>query len=314
MQTRRLGHSSVQVSRIGFGCGPTARLMVEGDDARQLAAVRRALELGIDYFDTAPVYGAGESERALGVALARLGARPVVATKVALEWDDLADIPGAVRRSVDGSLSRLGLDRVDVIHIHNRVGESRAPQAEYGSGALLALDDMLGENGVIETLQTYQKVGQLTAIGGCAYGGDPSCVRRMIDDGRLQSLLVSYSLLNPSAWTGGDPERDFGHVGAYAASRGLGVIALRALEAGRLTRIPAQPDPADPLDGLRFLGQGAEAIGGAIRYALANEEATSLLVGFSDVSQIEHAAACEAQGGLDDMTMVRIARWQAARG
>jgi aryl-alcohol dehydrogenase-like predicted oxidoreductase len=305
-----LGRSDVMISRIGFGCGPTAGLMTDGDEALQLAAVQRALGLGVTYFDTAPIYGAGASERALGAALRRLDARPVVATKVALEWDDLDDIPGAVLRSIEGSLSRLGLKTLDVVHIHNRVGSARAPRAEYGSGALLTLDDMLGSRSVVETLQTLQRHGHIRAIGGCAYGGDPERIRNMIDDGRLQSLLVNYSLLNPSAWHGGAPERNYDGVGAHAAARGLGVIALRALEAGRLTSVPTTVSPGDPLDGLRFLREDGDPIGAAIRYALGNKEVASVLIGFSNVQQIEHAVRAHGQGPLSATTRARIDSWR----
>lgn len=311
METRTLSHGPVQVSRIGFGCGPTARLMTSGDEAAQLAAVRRALDLGISYFDTAPIYGAGASETALGAALKRLDARATVTTKVALEWDDLTDIPGAVARSLEGSLSRLGTASIDVVHIHNRVGRTRSVKAEYGSGALLTLDDVLGPKGVVEALQSFQARGQIRAIGGCAYGGDPDCIRALIDDGRLQSLLVNYSLLNPSAWHGGDPEKDYDGVGAYAATRGVGVIALRALEAGRLTRIPETPSPDDSLDGLRFLREAGDPISSAIRYALGNPEVASVLIGFSTLEQVDHAAAAETQGPLPDDLRRRIDAWRA---
>lgn len=312
METRTLGRSTVQVSRIGFGCGPTALLMTSGNEAAQLVAVQRALDLGISYFDTAPIYGAGASETALGATLKRLNVSAAVTTKVALEWDDLDDIPGAVSRSLEGSLQRLGMASLDVVHIHNRVGRVRAERADYGSGALLTLDDVLGPRGVVETLQSFLAVGQIRAIGGCAYGGDPACIRGLIDDGRLQSLLVNYSLLNPSAWHGDDPEKNYDGVGAYAAARGISVIALRALEAGRLTRIPATPSPDDPLDGLRFLREGGDPIGAAIRYALGNAQVASVLIGFSTLEQVDNAAAAEAQGPLPDDLRSRIDAWRAS--
>ncbi len=81
----------------------------------------RALELGIDYFDTAPVYGDTVSEAHLGETLRALGATPTVATKVALEAHDFGDIRGAVIRSVEASAERLGVP-IALIQLHNRVG------------------------------------------------------------------------------------------------------------------------------------------------------------------------------------------------
>ncbi len=66
MQTRTLGRTGLEVSVLGFGCGAVGGLMVKGNAADQARAVVRALELGINYFDTAAMYGTGESERNLG--------------------------------------------------------------------------------------------------------------------------------------------------------------------------------------------------------------------------------------------------------
>ena len=109
MKQRRLGRTGLSISEIGFGCGPTAGLMVRGDAAARRDAVARALALGIDYFDTAPVYGDTLSEQYLGETLRELGAQPMIATKIALELADLVDIAGAVTRSVEASIARLGV-------------------------------------------------------------------------------------------------------------------------------------------------------------------------------------------------------------
>ena len=73
MQYRTLGSTGVRMSEIGFGCGDTAGLMISGTPEQRRDAVRHALDLGIDYFDTAPVYGDTVSEAHLGQALRELG-------------------------------------------------------------------------------------------------------------------------------------------------------------------------------------------------------------------------------------------------
>jgi aryl-alcohol dehydrogenase-like predicted oxidoreductase len=82
METRSLGKTGLKVSVLGFGCGAVGGLMVRGAPDDQERAVARALELGINYFDTAPLYGNGESEKNLGRVLATLRPNVLVGTKV----------------------------------------------------------------------------------------------------------------------------------------------------------------------------------------------------------------------------------------
>src|ERR1700682_5185504 len=116
---RKIGRSELLVSEIGFGCGGNAGLMVRGRPAEQLPIVARALELGVSYFDNAPDYGDGIAETNLGLALKTLGARPVLNTKVEIRADNLGDVADHVVRSAEGSLRRLGVERIDVFQIHN---------------------------------------------------------------------------------------------------------------------------------------------------------------------------------------------------
>ncbi len=94
MQYRTMGTTGLQVSEIGFGTGGTAGLMTAGSFKEQLQAVSRAMELGINYFDTAPDYGDGISESNLGKVLKELGVRPIITTKVEVRAENLGDIAG----------------------------------------------------------------------------------------------------------------------------------------------------------------------------------------------------------------------------
>jgi aryl-alcohol dehydrogenase-like predicted oxidoreductase len=127
MKYRRLGHSGIEISEIGFGAwgigGATAGLTSYGatDDAVSLSALRRARELGINFFDTSSVYGDGRSEQLIGEAFARDRDAVVIATKAGFSsWDREPDFsPQTIMASCEQSLARLGTDYVDLLQLHN---------------------------------------------------------------------------------------------------------------------------------------------------------------------------------------------------
>src|ERR1700684_14571 len=122
MEMRAFGRSGMRLSILGFGCGAVGGLMVRGDPADQERAVARALEVGVNYFDTAVQYGDGESEKNLGRILGKLKpANVVVGTKDRLPTADFGRIGDAIATSLDASLARLRLARVDIFHLHNAV-------------------------------------------------------------------------------------------------------------------------------------------------------------------------------------------------
>lgn len=123
MKYRALGRSDLEVSVVGFGCWAIgARNWGVVRDADSTAAVRRALELGVNFFDTADVYGMGHSEEVLGKAVRR-APDAIVATKAGLAWDengrcrhDLS--PSRIKAACDASVKRLGRDRIDLYQLH----------------------------------------------------------------------------------------------------------------------------------------------------------------------------------------------------
>jgi aryl-alcohol dehydrogenase-like predicted oxidoreductase len=322
MKYRRLGNTDVEVSEIGFGCGPTAGLMVYGTPDEQRDAVRRAYDLGITYFDTAPIYGDFVSEDNLGRALEAAGVRPVIATKVCLELPDLDNIPAAVRRSVEDSLRRLRVDDVAVIQLHNRVASARAARADLGVGALLTPDDVLGP--VLETLRALRSEGKTRAIGCCSWGGELASVNQVIDSGAFDTVLVGYSILNPTSGRTPPPGfkgRDFGNVIDRAYGVGTSAVVLKVLESGALSGA-AQPHPtsvlarrpnpeftrnAERARALRFLvREGQTMVQAAIRYALTNQRVGVVLVGFSALDQVEECAQASNGDVLSADDLARI--------
>src|SRR3989304_2000666 len=116
MEHRELGRTGLAVSLLGFGCGDGGGLLAVGE-----RAVARAVELGVNYFDTAPLYGDGRSEEHLGQVLRALRPAVYVGTKVRLAPAELGNVPGAIARSLEASLRRLGLERVDLLQLHNAI-------------------------------------------------------------------------------------------------------------------------------------------------------------------------------------------------
>src|SRR6516225_1518922 len=122
MEKRIFGRSGMQISLLGFGCGAVGGLMVRGAPDDQEYAIARALEAGVNYFDTAVQYGNGESERNLGRAFQKLKpAGAIVGTKVRLLPSDFGRIRVAVAKSLEESLGRLRMERVDIFHLHNAI-------------------------------------------------------------------------------------------------------------------------------------------------------------------------------------------------
>jgi aryl-alcohol dehydrogenase-like predicted oxidoreductase len=323
MKYRTLGRTGLEISEIGFGCGTSAGLMVSGPAQTRRAAIERALERGITLFDTAPVYGDTLSETHLGEALREIGAKPVISTKVALETEDYEDLAGGVVRSLEGSLERLGIDVLPIVHMHNRVGLERKGKSPYGSGALLTLDDIFGKNGVVEGFQRAKARGLVRFVGCQAFGGDNACIEALIDSDQFDSIIINYSMLNQSAWLDGptvNPLFTYGRVGARAAQRGMGVVALRILEAGALATgfdrhpLAATANMADyatyieQAKTLRFLAEAGDAtlVPAAIRFCLSNPGVSTVLVGISDITHVDAAADAATRGPLGAEQLQRI--------
>src|SRR5262249_6854521 len=156
------GRTGLQLPVLGFGCGAVGGLMVRGDPRDQERTVARALAVGVRYFDTAVAYGNGESETNLGRILQRLKpAGVVVGTKVRLPSADFGRIADAVAKSLEGSLTRLGRDQVDILHLHN-------PITETGGGQALSVRQVLDD--VVPAFERLRQQGKMRFLGLTAVG------------------------------------------------------------------------------------------------------------------------------------------------
>jgi aryl-alcohol dehydrogenase-like predicted oxidoreductase len=155
MKTTTLGRSGLHVSRIAFGTWQLGGEWGRFDEDAAIAAIHRARELGVNFFDTAQAYGFGESERILGKALRRELSTErgelVIATKGGLRRTDSGLVrdasPGWLRRGVDGSLTALGVDHIDLYQVH--WPDPAVPVAETaGALAELVAEGKIGHVGV----------------------------------------------------------------------------------------------------------------------------------------------------------------------
>jgi D-threo-aldose 1-dehydrogenase len=240
MRTRRLGRTDIELTVLGFGAAPIGNLYREIDDDTALAAVEAAWAGGVRYFDTAPHYGLGLSERRLGRAL--LG-RPrdefVVSTKVGrllvpnptpvgsdlgaggfAVRDDLIrerDFSrDGVRRSIEASLRRLGLDRVDIVYLHD-------PE-DY-------MDIALRE--AIPALVELREEGVIRAIGAGMNFVAP--LRRFVAESDVDAVMVA------GRWTLAD--RSAAPLLRECEGRGVAVVAAAPFNSGLLSQ-PRPPDDA----------------------------------------------------------------------
>ena len=177
MQLRTFGRTGMQLSVLGFGCGAVGGLMVRGDAADQERTIARAIASGVNYFDTAVLYGNGESETNLGRVLHKLKpAGVVVGTKVRVPPDEFGRIADAVTASLEGSLARLRLERVDILHLHN-------PITEAGGGSALSVGQVLDD--VVPAFDRLRRQGKIGFLGISAVG-DTAALHRVIEFTRLR--------------------------------------------------------------------------------------------------------------------------------
>src|ERR1700756_224375 len=121
MEQRVLGRTGTAISVLGFGCGAVGGLMVRGAPADQERAIAQAIEAGINYFDTAAMYGNGESEKNPGPIHNNLKPNVIVGTKVRIPSASFNRIAVAVADSLDASLKRMNREQVDIFHLHNAI-------------------------------------------------------------------------------------------------------------------------------------------------------------------------------------------------
>lgn len=326
MQLRNFGRTELQLSVLGFGCGAVGGLMVRGDPADQERTIARAIDAGVNYFDTAVQYGNGESEKNLGRILRSLKpANAVVGTKVRLSADDNGRIYDAAAASLEASLTRLGLEQVDIFHLHN-------PITTTGGNGTLSARQVLDD--VVPAFARLREQGKTRFLGITAVG-DTAALQQVIDSRAFDSAQVVYNMLNPSAaedLPANYPAQDYGRLFDHTTAAGVGVVGIRVLAGGALSgsaeRHPIASPAPEPigsamsydadLDRARRLlalvkdGFAASLSEAATRFALSHPAMGTLLVGIATPQQFEDALAAVEKGPLPKAALDRLSTLRQA--
>lgn len=318
---RTLGTNGAEVSALGMGCwaigGP---FLLDGkpdgwgdiDDAESVRAVHRALELGVNFFDTADVYGTGHSERILGRALKGQRERVVIASKFGYTYDEAARVvagtntaPIYIRRACEASLRRLETDHLDLYQLH--VGD-------------VALEHI---GGVWATLDKLKEEGLIGAYGWST--GDPERARALAEGSSGTALQFPANVFH-------DAEAIFGVCTEY----GLASIVNSPLAMGLLSgkfhrdsRLPSddvrgsghtwvayfedgrpRPEFLERLEAVReVLTSGGRTLAqGALAWLWARNPTTVPIPGFRTVAQVEENAGALAYGPLTPAQMAEVER------
>lgn len=229
MQTRKLGQSDIDLPVVGLGCMGMSEFYGPAEEAKSIEVIHHALDLGMNFFDTADMYGVGHNEKLLGQALRGRREQAVVATKFAVlrgeggSFLGVSGKPDYVQRACEASLSRLGIDVIDLYYQH-RVDPT------------VPIEDTVG------AMAELVKQGKVRYLGlsECS----PDTLRRAMRVHPIAAVQSEYSL-----WSR-DPEDE---MLATCAELGVTFVAYSPLGRGFLTGAIRSPEDLAPNDFRRFL-------------------------------------------------------------
>src|SRR5882672_2644532 len=292
MNTRQLGNSDLHITPIGFGAwaiGGSGWEFAWGaqDDRDSIAAIREAIGLGINWIDTAAVYGLGHSEEVVAQALEGVSPRPFVFTKCGRVWDENRQIgkrikAASIRRECEDSLRRLKVDVIDLYQMH-------WPEPE---------EDI--EEGWQEMVRLKQQ-GKVRWIGVSNFSAEQ--MARVAKFGEITSLQPPYSMIRPEVEESILPYCLANNVGAIAYSPMASGLLTGAMTRERIAAMPADDwrsrDPGfreprlsrnlELVRRLRAIGERHQCLPGqvAIAWTLRHPAVTGAIVGARNPKQVE---------------------------
>jgi len=291
METRKLGNSGMMITRMGLGAWAIGGEWQYGwgpqDDEQSVRTIHKALDMGINWIDTAAAYGTGNSEKVVARAVRERSEKPYVFTKCSLVWDENGKISGvlkadSVRREAEASLKRLGVDAIDLYQIH---WPNPDPDIEEGW----------------QTLADLRREGKVRWIGVSNFSAEQ--IERAQSIAPLTSLQPPYSLIARNV------EKE---ILPYCREQNIGVIAYSPMGSGILTgkmthdRVAAMADTdwrkrspqfqgarldrhLELVEILRSIGQrqGRTPAEVAVAWTLLNPAVTAAIVGMRRPDQVD---------------------------
>ena len=308
MRKRPLGKTGLSVTEVSMGCWELSGVSRGGgsgfgeqDDMYSVKLIRRALDRGVNFFDTADAYGLGHSEVVLGRALRESGQRPIVATKVGNNfyvqpWQKGFNLP-YIENAVENSLQRLGLDCIDLYQLHN-------PPLE-----------VIEKGEAFEALERLKEAGKIRFYGISLNTPEEGFASMRVAPG-LSAIMTSYNII----------EQENASFFEEAKQKGIAIISRSPLASGRLTgamtrdmkfsdgdyrgTLGAQwlEDAVSSAENLRFLVKGdtrslAQA---ALKFALAHDAVSVVIPGPKTVEELDDNIQVAESSPLSPEDLQRI--------
>ncbi|MCM8812106.1 MAG: aldo/keto reductase [Candidatus Omnitrophica bacterium] len=310
MRLRPFGRTGWQVSEIGFGCWGLGGGWGSRDDEEGRRAIRRALELGVNFFDTAYVYGNGHSEKVLGETLRDWRGQVYVATKVpskTMEWPPPPSTPAErafpaswIVRCAETSLKRLGRERIDLLQFH------------------VWLDAWLASQEWRTAIDLLKKQGKIRSFGISVNDHQPESVLKLVASGGLDSVQVIYNVFDQT------PEK---RLFPLCQEHGVAVIVRVPFDEGSLTgsltpetrfqrgdwragyfrgeRLAETCRRVEPLK--KLLTPAVPTLAElALRFVLSHPAVSTVIPGMRKVSNVERNCAVSDGAALDARTLAEL--------
>jgi aryl-alcohol dehydrogenase-like predicted oxidoreductase len=298
MTLRTLGHSNLTITPIGIGAwaiggGNWEFAWGHQDDEQSIAAIHAGLDQGINWIDTAAVYGLGHSEAVVGRAIKGLANRPYVFTKCSLVWDKSGKIThnlqaDSIRRECESSLKRLNIDAIDLYQIHWPAWQGAPENASPGS-----IEEAVG------ALAKLKAEGKIRYMGVSNF--DAQQMHRALNVSSITSLQPPYSLVARDVESSILPFALKHRIGVIVYSPMASGLLTGAMTRERIAKLPEDdwrrhsPNFQEPLlsrnlvlvERLRAIGQRYNATPGeiAIAWTLRNAAVTGAIVGVRSSQQ-----------------------------
>ena len=328
MKYRYFGKTDLKVSEIGFGCAPIGYTAGFEDDKACIDCVRKAIDVGLNFFDTSPVYG--RSEINLGEAIGDDRNKIILATKVRLpSFEDTHDMKNFIVASVERSLAQLKTDYIDLLQIHHQIGNERGKYQFRNNppefATRLNYSDCMEFYDCTDLLRSS---GKVRYIGFTGWDGDYEAQTKLIYSDKFSSIQVLYNILNQSAHgearrTLHENDQGYGDgescVMNLAQKNEVAIIGIRPFANGAIVdEIKSEKKHDEQIYREHQLMQKLKLLIGrddlslaqiAVLFCLANEKISTIVPGIKNSSELNEVISIYDSADLKKQDMDQILAW-----